>query len=111
MRTRCSPIWRRWTENRRRGGWRAGGSGGQGEAELRNSERIQDTTPGSEMRDEGCVAAAGFTHPASRKNRCRRLPQLRFVLFRERPFSEPNIEARPALNGPELDDSGRSAID
>jgi len=33
------------------------------------------------------------------------------VLFWERPFSEPNIEARPALNGPELDDSGRSAID
>ena len=50
-------------------------------------------------------------HPASRKNRCRRLPQLDFVLFWERPFSEPNIEARPALNGPQLDDSGRSAID
>jgi len=50
-------------------------------------------------------------HPASRKNRCRRLSQLRFVLFREWSFSEPNVEARPTLNGPELDDSGRSAID
>src|SRR5438094_730491 len=73
MRTRCSPIWRRWTENRRRGGWRAGGSGGQGEAELRNSERIQDIMPGSEMRearcgmrDAGCVASESCSHPACR---------------------------------------------
>ncbi len=45
-------------------------------------------------------------HPASRKHRLRRPPELRFMLFWERSFSEPNIEARPALNGPELDDSG-----
>ncbi len=50
-------------------------------------------------------------HPASRKNRCRRLPQLRFVLFREWSFREPNIEARPALNGAELHNPRRRSID
>ncbi len=50
-------------------------------------------------------------HPASRKHRLRRSPELRFMLFWEWSFSEPNVEARPALNGAELDDSRGSAID
>jgi len=33
------------------------------------------------------------------------------MLLWEWSFSEPNIEARPALNGPQLDDSRRSPID
>src|SRR5213593_3242168 len=116
MRTRCSPIWRRWTENRRRGGWRAGGSGGQGEAELRNSERIQDIMPGSEMREARCgmrgfrvMFPSRMPHPASRQHCLGGPAELRFMLFWEWSFSEPNVEARPALNGPQLDDSRRSA--
>src|ERR1700704_5848677 len=50
-------------------------------------------------------------HPVSRQHRLRRPPQLLFMLFWERPFSEPNVEARAALYRPELDDPGRRTVD
>jgi len=50
-------------------------------------------------------------HPVSRQDSLGGSPKLRFMLFWERPFGEPNVKARPALNGAELDDSRRSAID
>src|SRR6266571_6078086 len=80
------------------------------------SEQAPD--PRHEMRDARCgmrrllgFHASRIPHLASRQDRLSGSPKLRFMLFRERPFREPNIEARPALNGPQLDDSGRSAID
>ena len=50
-------------------------------------------------------------HPASRQHCLGGPAELRFMLLWEWSFREPNIEARPALNGAELDDSRRSAID
>ncbi len=49
--------------------------------------------------------------PASRQDCLGGSPELRFMLFREWSFSEPNIEARPALNGPELHNPRRRSID
>src|SRR6059058_4940934 len=80
---------------------------------------------GSEMRDAGSemrdarggmrglrsLHASRLPHPASRKNRFCRLPELRFVLLREWSFREPNVEARAASRNPELDDPRRRAID
>ncbi len=63
------------------------------------------------MRGFRVMFPSRIPHPASRQHCLGSSPELRFMLFGERPFSEPNIEARPALNGPQLDNSGRSSID
>src|SRR5438034_2493026 len=73
---------------------------------------------GSEMRDARCgmrgfrvMFPSRIPHPASRQDRFRCLPELRFVLLREWSFREPNVEARTAGRSPELDDPRRRAID
>src|SRR5256886_6267818 len=55
----------------------------------------------------GCLPA----HPASRKHRFRRPPQLGFMLLGEWPLDEPDLEARATLRNPELDDPRRRTID
>ena len=71
-----------------------------------------------EMRDARCgmrgfrvMFPSPIPHPASRQDCLGGSPEFRLMLFRERSFSEPNIEARPALNGPELNNPRRRSID
>ncbi len=63
------------------------------------------------MRGFRVMFPSRIPHPASRQHCLSGSPELRFMLLWEWSFREPNIEARPALNGPELDDSGRRSID
>jgi len=63
------------------------------------------------MRGFRVMFPSRIPHPVSRQDSLGGSPKLRFMLFWERPFREPNVKARPALNGAELDDSRRSAID
>jgi len=63
------------------------------------------------MRGFPVILPSRIPHPPSRKNRLSRQAELGVVLFREGSFSEPNVEPRAASGRPELDDSGRSAID
>src|SRR2546421_6412163 len=50
-------------------------------------------------------------YPCPPQHRLRRPPQLRFVLLGKRPLGETDGEAGTALNGPELDDPRRCAVD